>query len=192
MRIGIFGGCFNPPHKMHKKIALDLIKKDYLDKVIFVPTGNNYNKKDLISDMDRFNMLLLLVKNYENLDVDDYEFGKLTYTYQTLTYFKDKYPNDQIYFICGSDNLGEFDMWEKFEYILSNFKILVIKRGTNVKELLDKYRMYQHNIIFTDVLEMDLSSTIIRKKIRENRISELDEYLDREILNYILKYEIYQ
>ena len=45
MKIGIFGGSFNPPHNMHKNIALDLIKNKYLDKVIYVPTGNKYNKK---------------------------------------------------------------------------------------------------------------------------------------------------
>ena len=48
MKIGIFGGCFNPPHKMHFKIAEELIMKKYLDKVIFVPTGNFYKKKNLI------------------------------------------------------------------------------------------------------------------------------------------------
>ena len=45
MKIGIFGGSFNPPHKMHKKIALDLIKRGYVEKVVYVPTGNKYNKK---------------------------------------------------------------------------------------------------------------------------------------------------
>ena len=47
MRIGIFGGSFNPPHMMHKNIALELLKMDYLDKVIYVPTGGLYNKVGL-------------------------------------------------------------------------------------------------------------------------------------------------
>ena len=42
MKIGIFGGCFNPPHNMHKKIATKLINNGYLDNIIFIPTGNNY------------------------------------------------------------------------------------------------------------------------------------------------------
>ena len=46
MRIGIFGGSFNPPHKKHKNIAIELIQKNYIDKIIYVPTGNKYNKKD--------------------------------------------------------------------------------------------------------------------------------------------------
>ena len=45
MKIGIFGGSFNPPHNMHENIALNLIANGYVDKVIYVPTGDNYNKK---------------------------------------------------------------------------------------------------------------------------------------------------
>ncbi len=48
MKIGIFGGCFNPPHNMHKDIGLNLIKKKYLDRVIYVPTGDQYQKEELI------------------------------------------------------------------------------------------------------------------------------------------------
>ena len=52
-----------------------------------------------------------------------YEFGKLTYTYQTLEHCQKKYEDDEIYFICGSDNLAEIDTWREYEIILSNFKI---------------------------------------------------------------------
>lgn len=45
MKIGVFGGCFNPPHKMHKNIAIKLVECGYLDKVIFVSIGNDYQKK---------------------------------------------------------------------------------------------------------------------------------------------------
>ena len=100
MKIGIFGGCFNPPHKMHKSIALELIMNHYLDKVIYVPTGNKYNKTSLIDAKHRYNMLKLMTDDNTTLDVSDYELkNTLTYTYQTLDYFKDKYKKDEIYFI---------------------------------------------------------------------------------------------
>ena len=73
MRVGIFGGTFNPPHKMHLNIALTLIKNNYVDKVIFVPTGNKYDRKDLNNELDRFNMVNLMFKDYDNLEVSDYE-----------------------------------------------------------------------------------------------------------------------
>ena len=74
MRIGVFGGSFNPPHKMHLKIGLDLLNNNYLDKVIYVPTGSKYKyKNNLVSDRDRFNMLKLMTCNDERFIVSDFE-----------------------------------------------------------------------------------------------------------------------
>ena len=56
MKIGIFGGSFNPPHKKHENIAHSLIEENYVDKVIFVPVGEFYQKKDLASFKDRLAM----------------------------------------------------------------------------------------------------------------------------------------
>ena len=90
MKIGIFGGSFNPPHKMHESIASQLIERKIIDKVIFVPTSNFYPKAGLISDEERLSMLKLLIKDKKEYDVSDYEFGRLTYTHQTLEYFKNE------------------------------------------------------------------------------------------------------
>ena len=117
MKIGIFGGTFNPPHKMHLKIALLLIEKNYVDKVIFVPTGNKYDRKDLNNEIDRLNMVNLMIKDYKSLESSDYELGKeRVYTYQTLNYFKELYKNDEIYFICGSDNINDFKRADKTRF----------------------------------------------------------------------------
>ena len=90
MKIGIFGGSFNPPHKMHESIPEQLIEKGIIDKVIFVPTSNFYPKAGLISDEARYEMLCLMTKDKKQYDVSKYEFGRLTYTYQTLEYFKEQ------------------------------------------------------------------------------------------------------
>lgn len=193
MRIGIFGGCFNPPHQMHKDIALNLIKKHYLDKVIYVPTGNFYKKDNLASDIDRYNMLKLMLKDTSNLEVSDYEFGKLKYTYQTLTYFKNQYPNADIYFILGSDNLKELDSWKEYEYILSNFKILVIRRNNdNIDEILNKYYKWKENIITADISLNYISSTQIRNYLKESgTINITSNMIDGNVLEYIVKNGLY-
>ena len=75
MKIGIFGGSFNPPHQMHKKIAKELIKKGYVDKVIFVPTGIKYEyKNNLVSNNARYTMLTLMCENENDMMVSRYEF----------------------------------------------------------------------------------------------------------------------
>ena len=194
MKIGIFGGSFNPPHIMHKKIAEQLIKEKYLDKVIFVPTGMKYEyKNNLISNEDRYHMLELLIKDNPNLLVSDYEFTEeVTYTYQTLDYFKEKYKEDSIYFICGTDNLSYLDKWKRGDYILANYPLLIIKRNTdNLSFLLDKFKEYKNNIIVTSIEPVDLSSTEIRNLIKEDN-KLIKEYLSEEVFDYIKNNKLYK
>lgn len=193
MKIGIFGGSFNPPHKIHKKIALDLIKRHYVDKVIFVPTGSKYKyKNNLLSDKVRFKMLKLMCEDNKNLDVSDYELkDHIVYTYETLNYFKNKYKEDEIYFICGTDNLSYIDEWNKGIDILSNNKLLIIKRNsTDINTLLDKYNDYKDNIIVTDIKENEISSTKIREMIYNNKRVEI--YLDKSVYLYIRDNNLYK
>lgn len=193
MKIGIFGGSFNPPHKMHKKIAIELIKKHYLDKVIFVPTGSKYKyKNNLLSDKVRLEMLKLMCIDNKDLDVSDYELkDHLVYTYETLNYFKNKYKDDEIYFICGTDNFSYVDKWERGIYVLSNNKFLVIKRNTDdINILLEKYKDYKDNIIVTEIEENEISSTKIREMIYNNKRAE--DYLDESVYSYIRENNLYR
>ena len=193
MKIGIFGGSFNPPHKMHKKIAIELIKKHYVDKVIFVPTGSKYiYKNNLLSDKVRLEMLELMCRDNNNLDVSDYELKEhVVYTYETLNYFKNKYKDYEIYFICGTDNLSYIDKWKKGEDILTNNKLLVIKRNTDdINTLLEKYKDYKNNIIVTDIKENEISSTKIREMIYNNKRAE--DYLDDSVYSYIRENNLYR
>lgn len=186
MKIGIFGGSFNPPHKIHQKIANYLVKNNYLDKVIFVPTGSNYEKPYLASEQDRYNMLKLMIGNVSYLDISTYEFGKLTHTYQTLDHFKKHYKNDEIYFICGSDNLKEIKTWKRYQYILSNYKLLVIRRnGESITDILSELKSYQDNIIVIDDIKSSLSSTSIRKRFKDDKKLVKDGNIDSKVFEYI-------
>lgn len=193
MKIGIFGGSFNPPHKMHKKIALDLIKKHYVDKVIFVPTGSKYKyKNNLLSDKVRLEMLKLMCEDNKDLDFSDYELkDHIVYTYETLNYFKNKYKEDELYFICGTDNLSYIDEWKKGKDILSNNKLLIIRRNaTDINTLLDKYKDYKDNIIVADIKENEISSTKIREMLYNNKRVEI--YLDKKVDLYIRDNNLYK
>ena len=193
MKIGIFGGSFNPPHKMHIDIALNLINKKYVDKVIYVPTGNQYKyKNNLVQDKYRYEMLKIIANKYSNIDVSDYELKKhVVYTWETLDYFKKKYPNDKIYFICGTDNLSYIDKWKNGLDILKNNKIIVIKRNTdNIDKILIKYNKFKDNIIVSDIEEKDISSTQIRKCLKEKN-REFLNLIDKDVLDYINKNNLY-
>ena len=193
MKIGVFGGSFNPPHKMHLNIGLDLVNKQYVDKVVYVPTGSKYKyKNNLLPDKNRLEMLNILTKNQENLGVNDYELkDKVVYTCETLAYFKELYPNDQIYFICGADNLSYIDKRKNGEEILNNYKIIVMKRkGEDIEKLLKKFEDYQENIVVADVEQQDISSTDIRERLK-NKEYVLD-VLDKNVYEYIRKNKLYE
>lgn len=192
MRIGIFGGSFNPPHKMHYNIGKELIRMGYIDKVIYVPTGSKYIYKDnLVDDSDRYNMLSIMIEDDERFIVSDFELrNRNVYTYETLDYFQKTYPNDEIYFILGTDNLSYIDQWEKGEELLLNKKFLVVKRKTDdINLLLDKYQKYRSNIIVSEVLESDVSSTDIRERLQKKE--EVLDFLSEGVYNYILENKLY-
>ena len=189
MRIGIFGGSFNPPHKMHKDIAMELMERDYLDKVIYVPTGNNYKKPGLLPGKDRIEMLKLMFQNDQNIMISDFEVKGSLYTINTLNHFHTQYPGDEIYFICGTDNLEVFYTWKNYEEILKKYKLLVIARKNNVfHDIIKKYFKYRKNIILAEIESKDISSTAIRKEIIENGFSDsLKEHLDENVFEYLKK-----
>ena len=193
MKIGIFGGSFNPPHNMHTDIANYMINRHYVDKVIFVPTGSKYTyKNNLIEEEHRYNMLEILSNKNDNIMVSDYELkSEVVYTIDTLKHFKEEYPNDEICFICGLDNFSYIDKWKNGEEILTNYKIVVINRGGNdLEELLVKYDKYKDNIIISNMEMKDISSTYIRDNIKE--IDKVKEYIDEDVLRYIQENNLYR
>lgn len=193
MRIGIFGGSFNPPHNMHLNIAKYLINKHYVDKIIFVPTGSKYAyKSNLISEEHRYNMLEILADKHDNILVSDYELKEeVVYTCDTLQYFKDLYKEDEICFICGLDNLSYIDKWKNGIDILNNYKIIVINRNSdNLDELLVKYVNYKDNIIVSNMELDNISSTYIRDNIGD--INKVKDFIDKDVLRYIQENKLYR
>lgn len=194
MKIGIFGGSYNPPHKMHLDIALDLVNKGYVDKIIFVPTGSKYKyKTNLLSDDDRLKMLKLMIKNDDRFLISDYELkDEVVYTCETLAHFSEVYQNDEIYFICGADNLSYIDKWKNGLEILENYKILVIDRKTNdLESILEQFNEYRKNIIVASIKARDVSSTEIRELIANGDYKSLEKYLDEDVIKYIKKNKLY-
>lgn len=193
MKIGIFGGSFNPPHKMHLNIVEELLNEKVLDKVIIVPTGLHYSyKNNLVSNEHRYNMLKLMTKHNDKIEISDFEFkDEEIHSYDTLEYYKDIYKNDTIYFVCGLDNISYVDKWYKGEYLLNNYKFLVITRDTNnLDEILLKYEKYKDNIIITNIKSNTISSSYLRDELKEKNY-DLNDYLDQKVIDYIKENNLY-
>lgn len=190
MKVGIYGGSFNPIHNKHVNVINELLDK-YLDKIIIVPAGDKYTKRDLIEARHRINMIELAIKPDKRKIIDDYECtDERRYTFETLAHMKKLYPDEEIYFVLGLDNLDELDTWWEYEYMLKNYKFLVIKReGYDFDEVMKKYEEYKDNIILTDLPLDNVSSTYIRNNI--DKKDKITKIIDEKVYEYIKENDLY-
>ena len=95
MKICIFGGTFDPIHKGHIHIAKNALSEFHLDKVIFMPSGNSYMKKEVTPPIHRLNMLKKAIEGMEGFELSDLEIKREGYTYtaDTVDYLKEHYPD---------------------------------------------------------------------------------------------------
>ena len=161
MKILIYCGTFNPVTKAHINLGLETLAKLGLDKVIFVPVGNEYKyKKAIVSGEHRYNMLSLALQelNLNCVEASDYEINlkEYPYTYNTLRHFKKLYPHDEIYYLLGDDNLIWLQDWTYYNKIISEFKCVVANRKRSMQDNLkiinncSAYLDYCDNFIVLD------------------------------------------
>ena len=193
MKIGVYGGSFNPCHLMHKKLVLELLNNNYFDRIVIIPTGNFYKKSNLLKGEERIKMLEIMFKDNPRVIISDYEFkNNLICTYRSLDYLQNMYKGDELYFILGGDNIKQFHTWKRYEYILDTYNLLVINRvGLDIKEELDKYSKYKGNLLCVNLNLDDTSSSNIRELFLENKDDEALKYLDKDVYDYIIKNGFY-
>ena len=167
-KVGFFGGCFNPPTNIHINLANNLIQAGKLDKVIFVPVGDYYQKQNLVSAKHRYNMLKLACEGLENIQVE--EIASLhkdkLYATDTFNLIYEKYNKYvDIYFIMGSDNYEKMPEWKNYKEIKDKYKYIVLDRTE------------------------ELSSTEIRNMIKNG--NDVTNYIDVNVLKYIQGEKLY-
>ena len=187
----LYGGSFNPPTIAHYKIANYLIEKYKPSVFIFIPVGNTYNKPELIPFEYRYQMVKILTNKFSQSIVSDYEnqFNEFKGTVETLNYFQALYPNDEIWYVIGADNLLTLHKWIDYQRLLKNYKFIVLKRDKiNIKQIihLNKYlKEFENNFIVEKELEnMDISATLYRDKL-------IDSVVMNDINSYIYKHKLY-
>jgi nicotinate-nucleotide adenylyltransferase len=169
MKIGLFFGSFNPVHSGHLIIANYIVENTPLEQLWLVVTPHNPLKKraTLADDYQRLHWVNLSVENHTKLHSCNIEFDmpKPSYTIDTLTYLNEKYPQHDFVLIMGGDNLGSFHKWKNHDVILKHNEIYVYKRPNY-----DLGKLQKHpNVTLIDAPLMEISSSIIRKFIKEGK-----------------------
>jgi nicotinate-nucleotide adenylyltransferase len=171
VRIGVFGGTFDPPHVGHLLLAADASQALRLDLLIFVPAGAQPFKVDtppLASGPDRLEMLGLAISGEPKYAVDDAEINRegLSYTVDTLEYLAGRYVGAELFFLLGQDALLGFRQWRKPERILELATLALMMRS-GAGDVGEWRKTERLEVVSTRRVEV--SSTEVRQRLREKK-----------------------
>tara|TARA_B100000795_G_scaffold99911_1_gene73484 strand:+ start:14868 stop:15461 length:594 start_codon:yes stop_codon:yes gene_type:complete len=185
-KIGLYFGTFNPIHVGHLAIANHMVEFSALDEVWLVVTPHNPHKKKstLLDNNHRLMMVDVAIEEYPKIKSSAIEFDlpQPNYTVHTLAFLEEKYPTQDFCLIMGEDNLKSFHKWKNYEVILARYELFVYPR---ISQGLTETQFDNHpKITKVSAPIMELSSTFIRKAIKESKnirpllSGKVWEYLD--------------
>ncbi|HCU13350.1 MAG TPA: nicotinate (nicotinamide) nucleotide adenylyltransferase [Gemmatimonadetes bacterium] len=171
MRIGVFGGTFDPPHVGHLLMATDAREALKLDRLIFVPAGAQPFKVDtppVASALDRLEMVRLAVADDANYVVDDAEINRkgLSFTVDTLEHLSERNPAAQLFLLLGEDVLASFEQWRNPARIRELATLAVVRRTAASGSLVDPIAA---GVLTVSARRVDVSSTEIRERRRAGK-----------------------
>ena len=193
MRLGLFGGTFNPIHLGHLRAAVEVREAFNLDRLLLVPSAQPPHKMaDHVANAeDRLEMVRLSVQGEPSLEASDVELARpgLSYTIETLRYFQDRFgPESDIHFIVGQDAFSEITTWKSYQALFVTAHFIVMTRPSSKLRSLEDFihtqisaeyqyeptsNRYSHprwrTIFCLDITHLDISATKIREWIRRGR-----------------------
>ena len=195
--VGILGGTFNPVHEGHIDIAEKVFLEFELSCVYFIVDGDPPHKSNLTPAKDRLEMVRLATSKHDFLVPSDMEIerpGK-TYTVDTLRLLKEKFPQDEFYYIIGADTLFEIETWKDFEEVCRYTDFICIGRmGISEKDAIRKGRelsdRFGARILHSEQTGIEISSTAIRELAANGE--DISGLVPDSVRNYIEKNGLYR
>ncbi|MFH1015160.1 MAG: nicotinate-nucleotide adenylyltransferase [Nitrospirota bacterium] len=217
MKLGIFGGTFNPVHYGHLIVAEEVKEKLGLDRIIFVPSGSPPLKgRELADAKHRYRMVQLAASKNHSFAVSDIEYKKKdkSYSVDTLERLRRIYPGARLYFIAGIDAFIDIPNWWQPERLVSLADFIVVSKPSfrftdlvsspylkinkNILKKLDDAKLQTYktklksgkDIIMVHITPVEISATRIRKLIK--RRESIKYLLPEEVESYIITHKIYR
>lgn len=187
MRVGIFGGTFNPPHIGHLIIAEIIREEANLDKIIFVPCASPPHKQtreylsQIASPQHRFEMVKLSIKDNPFFEVSDIEIkrGGISYTVETVNYLVENFSENSFYLLMGVDQFREFHTWKDPNEIVKKVHLIVFNRFGYTIPISD----FSNFATFITVPNIEISASAIRRRVKLGKsirylvVPEVEEYI---------------
>lgn len=195
MRIGIFGGAFNPPHNEHINIVNNLLNERKYDKILIIPSNNPPHKKSVVTSFnDRLNMLNIVFEGIDKVEICDIE-GRdniVHYSYDLISKLKSVYSKDGLEFIIGGDSMIDFHKWYRPDDIIKMIRLIVVARGTDDGEKLERairsYREKGADIVLSSYIANECSSSLIRCRLF---LKDDNVFMNDKLYSYIISNGLY-
>jgi nicotinate-nucleotide adenylyltransferase len=192
MKIGVFGGTFNPPHLGHLIVAESARESLNLDRVLLIPCASPPHKSPgaLADAHCRLEMVKLAASGNTHFEASDLEIerGGKSYTVDTLRALTVLYPHAELYLLIGIDNLLDLHTWKEPEEIISLSEVVAINRPgfdpANVR------KDYLRRVTFLRYPSIDISSSEIRRKAKMGK--SIKYLVPTAVESYILKHGAYR
>ncbi len=193
MRIGLYGGSFNPIHTGHLLIAEFLKDEFCLDEVHFIPSATPPHKKGdkMLSADIRYKLVSLAIQGNPIFRVSDLEIrrGGISYTADTLRQIVEGHqPKDELFWFIGLDNLIDFPNWREPEKILELCRLVAVQRkGFSVDQVESSLRKH---VLFSAAPLIEISSSSIRQRIKKRQ--SIRYFVPDSVREFIEIHHLYQ
>lgn len=187
-KLGVLGGLFDPIHYGHLSLCRQIREKLSLAKVIFVPTYNPPHKTKCSDFEHRMKMTELSIAEIPEFEASalEAEITGPSYTIKMLEKVKLHYPEFELYFIIGSDNLAKMEEWYQPDLIFSLAQVVMGNRPGPDGSLTGKY---EQKLLKLEIEPTDISSTQIRAAVKAG--ANIKKYLPTQVADYIIKEGLY-
>ena len=200
MRIGIFGGAFDPIHIGHLNLAENILKKTNLDKIIFIPTARPPHKplNPVTAFTDRFEMVKLTIEKnplFEISDIENKYLGQFSYSLLTVRRLKNLFPDANFSLIIGEDSLQMLHTWYKAKELVNECEIITYPRpGHKVffNILQKNWNNDTAEKLFNSIVSLpltDISSTKLRDEFYISQ--KVRTFLPEKVREYIINNRLY-
>ena len=192
MKIGFLGGSFDPVHFGHLIAAQDVLEQFHLDRLLLVPAAQAPLKPNDIhsSSEDRLDMLRSAIEWDRRLEISDYELkkGGISYTIDSVRHFQAQFPQDELYWIIGGDQLPLLHQWKDIGELAKLIEFIFLERPkhpTKPHREIPGLRLHR-----CDGHLIEISSSELRQRIQHGR--SLHYFCPQKVIAYIDGRKLYR
>jgi nicotinate-nucleotide adenylyltransferase len=198
MRLGLYGGTFDPIHLGHLLLAETCREQCRLDRIIFIPAGSPPHKqgRELTGGPLRADMLEFALAGYSEFSVDRSEIKRTgpSYTIETLRAFRLDHPSDELFLLMGEDSLNEFLLWKEPREIATLASLIVVNRGHMPPPNLELLVLHLgdeavERIQCVSMPGIDISATHLRERAKLGQ--SLRFQVPRAVERFIVEHHVY-